>query len=196
MLGKHFFTTPLLLCCLCTLCGCTDSLRFAPTEPQKQTAELTHQAAIAINQTGTAPQTEATRQLVRGTQAALAYIGRPKVPPDPVEFSAYTTQAQADSVKRPAIDDVFAAAEHGLSLAAQLAILFGVGGAGFGGKKVLDWIVLASQKSKALEEIIKGGEVFKAKASAIGDSKAVDLFKMAQAGQSPQTKVLVTELKS
>jgi len=185
-----------LLCALCVLCGCNDSLRFAPTESQKQAAELTHQAAVVDNQVGAVPACPTSRQLVSGTAAALAYIGRPKVPPDPLEFDSALSQAQADSVRRPAVDDVFAAADQGLSLAAGLAILFGVGGAGFGGKKVLDWIAIASQKSKALEEIVKGGEAFKALAEASGAGTSVDLFKTAQAGQSPQTKVLVTELKS
>ena len=191
------FARFLPLCVLCMLAGCNDSLRFAPTGSQKQTAELTHQAAVFVNANGAAPATEPTMQLVRGTSAALAYIGRPAVPADPLDFDSTVLQAGVDSAKRPAVDDVFAAADQGLSLAVQLAILFGVGGAGFGGKKVIDWLAIARQKSKALEEIVGGCETFKSLASAAGkDANAVDLFKTAQDNQSPTTRRLVTELKS
>lgn len=192
MHAKHLLTALLILSALCVLCGCNDSLRFAPSESQKQTAELTHQAAVLVNETGAAPKTEPTMRLVRGTQAALAYIGRPKVPPDPLEFDSSVSQAQTDSAKRPTAQDVFAAADQGLSLAAQLAILFGVGGAGFGGKKVVDWLAIARQKNNALQEIITGNEKFLAREN----QQTIEQFKNAQAKQSPATRRLVTELKS
>jgi len=163
--------------------GCTDALRFAPSEPQKQSAELTYLLAAKVNAEGAMPASPATVQLVEGTRAATAYIGRPAIPPDPEQFDTLASTANTDALARP---DLFTVADEGLSLAAELAILFGVGGCGFGGKKVIEWLMLAKQKSAALKEIIAANELFKQK------SAEQELFKQAQnAVQSVDTKKLV-----
>lgn len=182
-----------IIAALCIfIAGCSDSLRFAPGESLKQNAELTHNLAVKVNAEGAAPQSEATKQLELGTRASVAYIGRPAEPPDTTQFDTISAQANIEGARRPDSSDVFNAAESGLSLAAELLILFGAGGAGFGGKKLLDWIALAKEKSDALKQIVQGNEIFK-KAVA---PEVVDKFKDAQSMQSPATKSLVAELKS
>lgn len=188
--------------CLLAVSGC-DSLRFAPTEPQKQTAELTHGLAVKINAEGTDPASPASQQLIKGTQAALVFMGRPKVPADPAQFDTVAEQAAVDAAERPVADDVFEAADRGLSLAAELAILFGVGGTGFAGKKVIDWLAIAKSKNKALSEIVHGNELFKVnvKESLAGQAapeKVLDIFKASQNQKqvSPKTKAIVTEIKN
>jgi len=186
--------------CLCAFvavfcCGC-ESLRFAPTEPQKKVAWQGHVTARNIETEGTDAHSPAARQQVQATQAALTYIGLPK---DPVitDYATTVAQAQADAAQRPVIEDISEAAEQGLSLAAELAILFGVGGTGFGGKKVLDWIKLGREKNKALAEIIQGNELFKDQLKT-QNAPVLAEFKEAQnkTQKSPSTKRLVTELKT
>jgi len=190
----HFKTLLPVICCvvLLLICGCSEQLRFAASESQKQIALQTHMTARAVNENGADPGSQAAEQLVDGTETALAYIGMPKSP-DIEDYATTSQQARDDAVKRPVAEDVFEAAEQGLSLAAELAILFGVGGAGFGGKKLLDWLKLAREKNKALAEIVHGNELLK---KSLTDAQ-LQLFKKAQndAQVTPSTKVLVTELK-
>ncbi len=178
-------------------CGCEEHLRFAPSESQKKLAWQSHITARDIEASGTDAHSPAAKQQVESTVVSLKYIGLPK---DPVivDYATTAAQAQADAAKRPAAGDVLEQVEGGLSLAAELAILFGVGSAGFGGKRLLDWLKLAREKNKALKEIVQGNEFFKQNLSSlklpVGVLKA---FKNAQnaAQQSQPTKRLVTELK-
>ncbi len=182
--------TILFILCACVFMlfcgGCQGALRFAPTEVQKQSAELTHQVAAKVDAEGTAPHSPASQQLVEGTRAATSYIGRASIQPDPQQFDTTVSAANADAVKRP---EVFTATEQGLSLAAELAILFGVGGTGFGGKKLLDWLKLARKKNKALEEIVAGNELFQAHLKSMGKTQEAEAFKeyqrSKQAGSTP-----------
>jgi len=174
--------------------GC-NSLRFAPSEAQKQIAFDTYQTAQAVNTTGAAAASPAAQKLVTGTAAALAYTGMPADPVIP-DYDAAAAQATADAAARPTAVDVIEAADEGLSLFSELAIALGLGGLGYGGKKLSDWLALAKQRSAALKEVVKNNELFKSSALAANNAAAVDLFKQAQAAQSPETKVLVTELKA
>jgi len=182
-----------LLCAVSVLLfsGCAGPLRFAPSEPQKQIAFQTHLTARAVNAEGAQPGSQAARQLVGGTETALSYMGMPDSP-DIADYETTAQKAKDDAARRPSGEDIFAAAEGGLSLAAELAILFGVGGAGFGGKKVLDWLKLAREKNKALQEIINNNELFIDNV----DPPIADNFKQLQKKQSAATKRLVTEVKA
>ena len=175
---------------LTTGCG---SMRFAPGEARKQLALKTHMTARAIDAAGADAATPATGQLVEGTAVSLSYTGMP-ADPDISDYPATVAAASADAARRPTADEAFELAEGGLSLVAELAILFGFGGVGFGGKKVVDWIALAREKSTALEEIVQGNEIFKK----LSDDPAIAAFKDAQtqAQRSPSTPTLVTKLKS
>lgn len=179
----------LLVCLLCALAGC-DSMRFAPTEAQKQSAELTHALAAKINAAGTAPASPASQKLCEGTRASLAYTGRPSAPPDPEQFDTIAAQANTDAESRPTADDVFADVESGLSLAAELAILFGVGGAGVGGKKLLDWVRLARQKNQAFAETVRGNELLKDYLKINNKAAELEAFKQfqqqSQLGKTPE----------
>jgi len=192
--------TSIVILCLCVLyglCGCSETLRFAPTESQKKLAFQAHITARKIKDKGTSPDSPAANQQVQATQAALTYIGLPK---NPVieDYSTTALQAQADAAQRPTTEQAFEAVGEGLSLATELAILFGVGGAGFGGKKLIDWLKLAREKNKALQEIIAGNELFKASAKNNNNTDVLTIFKDAQnqTQKSSATKRLVTELKS
>lgn len=184
---------PLALVFLCGLCGC-NSLRFAPTEAQQQIAFDTYQTAQAVNTAGAAASSPATQKLVTGTAAALAYTGMP-ASPTISDYDATAGQAASDAAARPTAVNVIEAADEGLSLIAELAIALGLGGLGYGGKKLSDWIALAKQRSTALKEVVKNNELFKDLAAGKNNTEAVALFKQAQATQSPETRVLVAETK-
>ena len=207
LFNRPSFLAPLFtlftLFTLCTFCtGCGDKLRFAPAEEQKQVAFHTYQTALAVEASGTDAASPASRQLVGGTATALAYTG---MPADPciVDYPATVATASVQAQQRPTTADVIeqaaADADVGLSLAAQLALLFGVGASGVGGKKILDWIALAREKSAALSQIVKGNELFKQKVAtggALTTPQVVEAFKEAQThAQKPATEILVKEIK-
>jgi hypothetical protein len=182
----------LLSCLVLTGCG---NLRFAPSESQKQIAFRTYKNAAEVDSTGAEAASPATRQVVEGTAAALAYTGMPKAP-EVEDYPAALEQAQADAVKRPKSADVFDAAEGGLSLAAELAILLGAGGAGIGGKKVIDWIKIAKDKSNALRDVVNGNEMLMGYLEKEKMDTAVNAFKAAQDGeQRMTTKKIVAQLR-
>jgi len=101
MCFKPILISLLVAVALFFVSGCENSLRFAPTEPQKQTAELTHELAVKVNAEGTQPQSPASEKLCEGTRAAVSYMGRAKTPPDPQRFDTITAQANQDAVKGP-----------------------------------------------------------------------------------------------
>jgi len=182
---------PLVLCAFAGLTGCS-SLRFAPSESQRQIAFNTYQNAAVIAEKGAEPASPAAVQVLEGAATALAYTGMP-AEPEITDYPQVLEAAQADSTKRPDIADIAEPIDAGLSLAAELAILFGAGGVGVAGKKLTDWIKLAREKNQALSEIIAGNELFKKSA----DPTVVKAFYTAQSDkQSPATETLVTQLKS
>ena len=200
MVYKPHLTTVLTLVIALVVCplllfssGCAEQLRFAASESQKQIALNTHLAARAANVNGAMPGSTATHQLMAGTETSLAYIGMP-ASPQIADYDATLLQARTDSTRRPDSNDVFTNIEKGLSLASALAIALGFGGAGVGGKKILDWIAMAKAKVKALEEVVRGNEILK-QAMTPDEKKA---FKDAQAAaqKTPSTPVLVAEIKT
>lgn len=180
----------LLTLCLCVFVafffsGCQNSLRFAPTEPQKQAAELTHDLAVKVKAEGTAPGSPASEKLCEGTRAAVSYMGRPKTPPNPELYDTTVAQAQADAAQRP---DPWDVADNMLELGIGISALLG----GVYGAKGVRYLKQAREKSQALQEIIQGNELFMDNTDATAKSN----FKQFQKKQSPATKRLVTELKS
>jgi len=166
-------------------------LRLAPTEAQKQIALKTHLNARAVDAGGAEADTPATQQLVEGTGTSLSFAGMPTTL-DIADYDATLQQAYADAAQRPTAEKVFEAVEGGLSLAAQLALLFGCGGTTWGGVKIIEWVNRARKKSAGLQEIIIANKDFLAAA----DERARDVFKAAQNNkQSTATKKIVAELK-
>ena len=185
---------PVILCLVsCLFClfvsGC-ESLRFAPSQAQKQTAELTHMLAKKVNEEGTSPASPVSKQLEAGTKAALAYVGRPDVPAEPEQFDTVAVQANQDALQRP---DPWQMADSALELGIGICALLG----GVYGTKAVKFMQQAREKSKALQEIISGNELFKQQ---LGEqnSEIVKAFKEAQntAQKSSATKRLVTEMKA
>jgi len=195
----------LLLFCsfaLLLFSGCAN-LRFGATESQKQLALNDYHAAVLADNQGLQPVSPQSKQLVEGTLTSLSYIG---LPDNPIiaDYNSTLAAAKQDAAKRPTIKDISESVEGGLSLASELAILFGVGGVGFGGKKLSDWIAAMREKNKqlktilttknqALEQIVAGAEVFKNQAA----PEAVTIFKDSQdMVQSESTRQIVAALKA
>ncbi|MHC4397873.1 MAG: hypothetical protein ACYS1A_19690, partial [Planctomycetota bacterium] len=124
-MNRKSLTLLLLCCCALLPCAGCEALRFAPNQAQKKIALQGHLTARKIEAQGTGAHSPAAAQQVQATQAALTYIGMPK---DPVitDYDTTVAAAQADAARRPDANDVFAAVEGGLSIAEQLAALFGV----------------------------------------------------------------------
>jgi len=175
--------------------GC-DSLRFAPTEVQKQNAWLhnrtTTVAADAARAEGASEKLcDLTRLSQLQSRSFTSYYGLPTEFPqaDTAEqilaesnFQIADTALQ-ESSQRPEIFDV---ANNFLDLAIGICAILG----GVYGTKAVGFLSQAKVKSKALQEIIAGNEMFKKL-----NSESVDAFKEAQSSQSPQTRQIVAELK-
>lgn len=171
--------------CAALLSGC-NSLRFSPSEPIKQTAELTNDLATKIDREGTDPGSSASKQLVRGTQVALSYIGRSDQPADPDDFETIVSQGQIDAELRP---DVWQVADAALELGIGVAGLFG----GIGGIKLAGYFQKAKEKSKALQEVVKGNELFKKTVDQGIRKQFADAQNQTQSTNS--TKRIVSEIK-
>jgi len=165
--------------------GCQDPIRFAPSEAQKQVAELTYSLAAKIAAEGADPQSAAARRVEAGARASVAYMGRPAAPPDIADFDTVVAQAASDAALRP---DPWSVADHLLELGIGIAGLVG----GAYGIKAASYLRMAKEKSAALKEIVQGNELFLGEVT----PKEVDKFKAAQAAQSPATRRIVTEVKA
>lgn len=182
---KKLIVTILAFVVLVLVGGCEEALRFAPSESIKQTAELTNQMARKINSEGTDAQSPASRQLIKGTQVALSYIGRPKEVPEPEQFDIITAQAQQDAEKRP---DAWQMADSAIELGIGVCALLG----GIYGTRAVKFLKDARTKSKALQEIVAGNELFK-KTSESG--MASTFTNSHNSAQSKETKKIVADLK-
>ena len=173
-----------IIAVLFLIAGCQEPLRFAPSQAQKQTAELTQALAVKVRAEGTHPASPISQKIAQGTQVALSYIGRPKSPPNAEIFDFAASQAAQDAIQRP---DPWTVADNLLELGIGIASLVG----GAYGLKGVQYLRTARQKAIALKEIIKGNELLKTKIS----TEALQTFKEAHNNQAPATKTLVTELK-
>jgi hypothetical protein len=178
------------------LCGC-DSLRFAPSEALKQNAWLHSRTAAVAKETA---RDEAASQKLQAltklsqlqSRAFISYYGLPKELPqaDTAEqiLSESSWQigqkALVESAERP---DAWQVADNALELGIGICALLG----GVYGTRAVQFLKQARTKSKALQEIIAGNELFK-KSS---ESSAV-AFKQAHQNQSAQTRQIVAEMKS
>jgi hypothetical protein len=183
-----------LLCCALT--GC-DSLRFAPTEAQRQNAWLHNRTATVTAETAraedTSPKLQALTKLGEvQSRAFSAYCGLPaEFPPAETaeeilaesNFQLAETALQQSS-ERP---DPWQAADAMLEMGIGICSVLG----GVYGTKAVRFLRDARGKSAALKEIIAGNELFKKQ----NQSQAA-AFKQAHQNQSPQTRQLVAAMKA
>ena len=178
------------------LTGC-DSIRFGPSEAQKQNAWVHNRTAAIASQTAQNEQAseklqELTKLSETQSQAFVAYYGLPEELPkaDTVNdvLSESNKQLAATAIKesgqRPNAWDI---ADSTLELGIAIAGLFG----GAGAIRVMNFLQQAKAKSNALKEIVLANEIFKKT-----NPDSAEAFKDAHANQSPLTKQIVTEAKS
>jgi hypothetical protein len=185
----------LALCCIVTT-GC-DSLRLAPTETQKQNAWLhnrttTITAEVAREENGSEKLQALTKLSQLQSRAFVAYHGLPKQFPqaDTAEDILGESNLQlaqtalAQSADRP---DAWQMVDSALELGIGICALLG----GVYGTKAVKFLKDAKAKSKALQEIIAGNELFKR-----NNPETSSAFKQAQQNQSPATRQIVAEVKT
>jgi hypothetical protein len=190
-------TAVLISACMCILLAGCDSLRFAPTESQKQNAWLHNRTAIVTAETAraeeTSPKLQALTQLGEvQSRAFSAYCGLPKEFP-PAETAEdilaesnfqLATAALQESADRP---DAWQVADSMLQTGIGICALLG----GVYGTRAVRFLKDARGKSEALKEIIAGNELFKKE-----NQTQAAAFKQAHQNQSPQTRQLVAQMKT
>jgi hypothetical protein len=176
--------------------GC-DSLRFAPSEKQKQNAWLHGRTAAVAAEAARAEQSSQELQALTGlselqSRAFTSYCGLPKEYPQAETAQEILAQsnwqladaALTESAERP---DPWQVADSALELGIGIFALFG----GVYGTRAVRFLSDARTKSQALKEIIEGNELFKKQNAAQAAA-----FKAAHQQQSPQTRQLVAGMKS
>lgn len=186
--------TIMLLTVVCLLGGC-EAIRPAATEAQKANAWLhlrtTQLAADKATAEDTSPALQGLTALShRQSQAFVMDYGVPREMPEQADAEAIlaaapavAAQATEDAAKRI---DPWAAADGLLEAGIGIAGLLG----GAWGLRAAQWIRTAREKTRALQEIVEGNELFKQ-----ANQKALDAFKDAHCRQSPATQRIVTELR-
>ena len=183
--------------CMCLLLAGCDSLRFAPSEAQKQNAWLHNRTAIVTAETArtedTSPTLQALTQLGEVQSRAFStYCGLLKEfpPAETVEdilaesnFQLAGTALQ-ESAERP---DPWQVADSVLEMGVGICALLG----GVYGTRAVGFLRQARTKSDALKEIIAGNEQFKKLNQA-----QTPAFKQAHQNQSPPTRQLVAAMKA
>jgi len=185
-----------LLLGFCLLSAGCESLRFAPTETQKQNAWLHNRTAEITSETAkgenASEQLQALTKLCElQSRAFVSYTGLPSQFPQAETAEDCLAQsnwqlaraASAESAERP---DTWQVADSVLELAIGVCALFG----GVYGTRAVQFLRDAQTKSKALKEIIEGNELFKKQ-----NESSAAAFKQAQQSQSPQTRQIVAEMK-
>lgn len=180
---------------VCMFGGC-ESLRFAPSEQQKQNAWL-HSRTTMIA-ADTAKDENASQKLKALTQlsqmqsrAFSSYFGLPKEFPksetveDVLAESSFQLAGTAiqQGAERP---DAWQVADSMMELGIGICALLG----GVYGTRAVSFLRQAQTKSKALKEIITGNELFKKQNAA-----SASAFKKAHQNQSTQTRQIVAEMK-
>jgi hypothetical protein len=178
------------------LAGC-ESLRFAPTETQKQNAWLHNRTAIVTAETARAEDTSPTLQALTQlgeiqSRAFSTYYGLPKeFPPaetaeDILAESNFQLASTAlhESTERP---NPWQVADSMLEMGIGICALLG----GVYGTKAARFLKDTRGKSEALKEIIAGNELFKKQ-----NQSQTAAFKQAHKNQSPQTRQLVAVMKT
>jgi hypothetical protein len=183
--------------CMCLLLTGCDSLRFAPSEAQKQNAWLHNRTAIVTAETAraedTSPKLQALTQLGEvQSRAFSSYCGLPKkFPPaetaeDILAESNWQLAGTAlqESAERP---DPWKVVDSMLEMGIGICALLG----GVYGTRAVCFLRQARTKSNALQEIIAGNEQFKKQ-----NQTQIAAFKQAHQNQSPQTRQLVVQMKT
>ena len=191
---KNVVLTSIMLCVF--LIGC-DSLRFAPSEEQKQNAWLHNRTTTVAAETAKVEDaSQELRALTKLSQlqsrAFTSYYGLPKEFPQADTGEEILAQsnwrlaqkAVQESADRP---DAWQVADSALELGIGVCALLG----GVYGTRAIGFLKEARAKSRALQEIVAGNELFKEQNQARAGA-----FKQAHQNQSPQTKQIVTQIKS
>ncbi len=176
--------------------GC-DSLRFAPSQGQKQNAWLHNRTTAITAETARSENCSARLQQLTGlsqlqSRAFTSYFGLPKEFPPAETAEDVLTESNfalartvlAESTERP---DAFEIADSVLEIGIGLCALLG----GVYGTRAVGFLRTARTKSKALAEIIEGNELFKKQ-----NEDYSSAFKQAHKDQSPQTRQIVTKMKA
>ena len=175
--------------------GC-DSLRFAPSEKQKQNAWLHNRTALVAAETARAEQSSQELQSLTKlsesqSRAFTSYCGLPKEYPPAETAQDILAQsswqladtALAQSAERP---DAWQVADSMLEMGIGICALLG----GVYGTRAVRFLQDARTKSQALKEIVEGNELFKQQNEAQAPA-----FKAAHQKQSPPTRQLVAAIK-
>jgi len=177
------------------VCGC-ESLRFAPSEEQKQNAWLHNRTAavaaeIAKEEASSNKLQQLTQLSKHQSGSFVSYYGLPKELPAGDSAEEILSQsnwqlaqtALSQSSERP---DVWQVTDSFLELGIALAALLG----GVYGTRAVGFLKVARKKSRALKEIVAGNELFKKT-----NPEKASAFKEAQKNQSASTRQLVASVK-
>lgn len=176
--------------------GC-DSLRFAPTEAQKQNAWLHSRTAVMTAECARAEGTSEKLQALSGlselqSRTFVSYYGLPKEFPQADTAEEILAESKfrlarvalTESVERP---NAWQLADSVFELAIGVSALLG----GVYGTRAIRFLKQARAKSRALQEIIVGNELFKKECRDYASA-----FKKAHEKQSPQTRQIVAQMKT
>ena len=189
----------LVFACVCmglVLAGC-DTLRFAPSEVQKQNAWLHNRTAIVAAQTAKSENVSQVLQALtqlgeKQSRDFTAYYGLPNEfpPAETAEDILVESNWQlAEKALQSGTDrkDPWQVADSMLELGIGVCALLG----GVYGTRAVRFMKDARNKSKALKEIITGNETFKKQNESVAPA-----FKQAHSIQSAQTRQLVAQMKA
>ena len=194
-------TMPVIIvfACACTslvLVGC-NTLRFAPSEVQKQNAWLHSRTAIVAAQTAKAENVSQVLQALtqlgeKQSRALTAYYGVPSEFPAAETAEEILTESNwqlAETALQTGVDrpDPWHVADSMLELGIGVCALLG----GVYGTRAVRFLKDARGKSQALKEIIAGNETFKKQ-----NASSTAAFKRAHSTQSPHTRRLVAQMKA
>ncbi|MBN2315442.1 MAG: hypothetical protein JXM79_16045 [Sedimentisphaerales bacterium] len=178
------------------LAGC-GTLRFAPSEAQKQNVWLHNRTVAIAAQTAKAENVSQVLQALtqlgeKQSQALTAYYGLPEeFPPAETaeEILAESNWQLAETALQEGADrpDPWQVADSMLELGIGVSALLG----GVYGTRAVRFLKDARDKSNALKEIIDGNETFKKQ-----NVSSAAAFKQAHNTQSPQTRQLVAQMKA
>ena len=178
------------------LAGC-DSLRFAPTETQKQNAWLHNRTAIMAAETAKVEDTSEKLQALTQLNEvqSLAFSSDYGLPREfPQAETAEDVLAESNwQLARTALQqgterpDAWEVADSMLELGIGICALLG----GVYGPRAVGFLRETKTKSRALQEIIVGNELFKKQ-----NASSASAFKEAHQNQSPQTRQIVAQMKT
>jgi hypothetical protein len=186
----------ILLGIILFVCGC-ESLRFAPSEVQKQNAWLHNRTTAVVAETAEEENTSVQLQTLAKlselqSRAFVSYCGLPKEFPqaesaDEILRDTNVQLARTALVESADRPDAWQLADSALELAIGISALLG----GVAGSRAVRFLKDARTKSQALKEIITGNEIFKKQ-----NEPSIAAFKQAHGNQSPATRQIVTEMKA